>query len=60
IGRVTIATIASLLAISALASLGPSDLGSVMVWLVATIVGLGMLFGSVRHVLADSRQAHSR
>jgi len=60
IGPGAIAMIAALLAISALASLGPSEIGSVIVWLVATIVGLGMLFGSVRHVLRDTREAHSR
>jgi len=60
IGRVTIATIAGLLAISALASLGPTEIGSVFVWLVATIVGMGMLTTSIRHVLRDKRSAPSR
>ena len=49
-----IAMIASLLAVSALASLGPSEIGSVIVWLVATIVGLAMLIRSVRHVLLEA------
>jgi len=54
IGRGVIAMIASLLAVSALASLGPSEIGSVIVWLVATIVGLAMLIRSVRHVLLEA------
>ncbi len=51
---------AVVLALSVLGSLGPTELGSIPVWLVAIIVGTRMLVGSVRQVLRHPKQTVSQ
>lgn len=43
------------LALSIIGAFGPPGLGFVVVWLVATVIGVRMLIGSTRQVLRESR-----